>query len=234
MLQVAIRKFSPPRKANRLAHFGSPLRAIVNLLSTHQSRWRGVEIWFEMGPSSRLDPAGIPIPKTQPFVEDLTLLEELHLNFSTEYIITSASTSRTGRSLRKFLPSLICLELLAPRERRETMLDHMACVALKELHLQPGWASNDALVALYKFPRRIPGVPESFRLIPSDYLPDATPIFEVLTPMPSLRMLSIGWCDNWHLDMGDLLQALARTSDPSNPIAAFALLPALENLEIVT
>ncbi len=56
----------------RLAgHYNHSLsRAIANLLSTHQSRWRSVGIWFEtegheegVRSSSRSVPAGMPVPK---------------------------------------------------------------------------------------------------------------------------------------------------------------------------
>ncbi len=71
-------------------------KVIVALLSSRQSRWKRVGIWFETEAGKDV----IPIPKMQLFVEAITLLEELQISFSTEYIITSS----TGRSLRNALP----------------------------------------------------------------------------------------------------------------------------------
>ncbi len=93
--------------------------AIATLLFKHQRRWRRVGIWFETEIYNNTDCFAkfIPIPKTQLFTEDLALLEDLHVTFCTEYIITSSA----DRSLRNSLPSLTRLDLHTVRDSREAM-----------------------------------------------------------------------------------------------------------------
>ncbi len=75
-------------------------QAIVPLMAVHQSRWRRVGIWFAtLGANKLAVVCDIPVPRTQPFIEDLSLLEELHVSSSTEYTISSSA----GRSLRNSL-----------------------------------------------------------------------------------------------------------------------------------
>ncbi len=52
--------------------------------------------------------------------------------------------------------------------------------------------------------------------------------------MPSLRTLSIARRNDNMNNITFLLDALARTGDPTNPAPEFALLPALENLEFIS
>ncbi len=105
-------------------------KVIVALLSSRQSRWKRVGIWFETEAGKDV----IPIPKMQLFVEAITLLEELQISFSTEYIITSS----TGRSLRNALPSLTHLDLHTVCECREAMRWLDLAPNLKELNIKHG------------------------------------------------------------------------------------------------
>ncbi len=102
-------------------------QAIAALLSVHQRRWKRVSIWFETGVGNDV----IPIPKIQLFVESVALLEELHVSFSTEYIVTS----NTGRSLSNSLPALTHLDLHTVCERREAVRWLELAPNLKELYL---------------------------------------------------------------------------------------------------
>ncbi len=124
-------------------------QAIVPLLSVHQIRWRRVGIWFEaVGGKRRVPIESIPVPKTQLFIEDLALLEELHISFSTEYIVTSSATSR---SLHNSLPSLARLDLCTLDESREGMRWLELAPNLKELNLNygPKYSNNYASHASY-------------------------------------------------------------------------------------
>ncbi len=270
-------------------------KVIVALLSSRQGRWKRVGIWFETEAGKDV----IPIPKMQLFVEAIMLLEELHVSFSTEYIITSS----TGRSLRNALPSLTHLDLhtvcecreamrwldLAPNLKElnikhgpnytsdyirhpsypllfepevvipkihmthlhvinqterfspsgDVMLKRMSCPALTELRLDAGiFAShiiNNVLHSLCGFLRRgRPNALEFAHLGISGWLLDPNSITEVLSLMPSLRTFSIARRKDNRNNIAFLLDALARAGDPSNPAPEFVLLPALENLQIVS
>ncbi len=108
--------------------------AIATLLSKHQRRWRRVGIWFETEIYNNTDCFAkfIPIPKTQLFIEDLALLEDLHITFCTEYMITASA----DRSLRNSLPSLTRLDLHTVRDSREAMRWLDLAPNLKELNIK--------------------------------------------------------------------------------------------------
>ncbi len=115
-------------------------QAIVPLMSVHQSRWRRVGIWFEtLGANKLAVVCDIPVPRTQLFIEDLTLLEELHVSFSTEYTISSS----TGRALRNSLHSLTHLHLHTRPDSREAMRWLELTPNLKELNINYGPSYSD-------------------------------------------------------------------------------------------
>ncbi len=116
------------------------------------------------------------------------------------------------------------------------ILDHTSCPALKVLRLKLGWETNNSDIrAVCEFLRRSePSALESAVLDVSASPVDSDLIIEALTHIPSLRKFAIKLSkDNssWN-SIVVLLNALTKTRNSSNPTAGFALLPALENLEI--
>ncbi len=115
------------------------------------------------------------------------------------------------------------------------MLEHMTCPALRELLLDLGHGGNGhAVHALCEFLRRsMPSALEFAHLSLTDMFFHRGLVVAALDLMPTLRTFSMRRSENSD-EVTIVLEALAKTSDLSDPTAVFSLLPALENLEIIS
>jgi len=118
-----------------------------------------------------------------------------------------------------------------------SVLTRTTCVSLTELQVHLNSPGFDD--ALYEFFRRSTPLLDIFHmeicieLHPSHGRWEIHParIFDALALVPTVRDFSVGL--DWRGDIGVFLKAMTRTCDPGGPNAPFAILPALERLEVV-
>ncbi len=107
---------------------------IVDILAAHQRRWRRIGFHFTdnhhppycyndinnfaRGPYDfDINETPAPIPEVNLFIEELGMLEELHINFADEYVLTDNKSSRAGHPVRLTLPSFTHLDMEATCDR---------------------------------------------------------------------------------------------------------------------